>query len=125
MLKRMETRQNRRTKRLPVHWPTTLVQSGVRRGCTIVDVSRSGARIKIAEPVAPGSRVALIDDRVGALDATVKWCRGETAGVAFLPLAPEVATRLRNLLLHLEEAEASRAAERPRPQFGRRGLPSK
>ena len=125
MLERMETRQNRRTKRLPIHWPTTLVHSGVRRGCTIVDVSRAGARIKIAEPVAPGSRISLIDERVGALEATVMWCRGDMAGVAFLPLEPEVAGRLRNLLLRLEEAEAHRAAERPRPQFGRRGLPSK
>ena len=125
MLQRMETRQNRRTKRLPIHWPTTLVDAGVRRGCTIVDVSRSGARIKIAERVAPGSRISLIDERVGALDATVTWCRGDTAGVAFLPLAPEVATRLRNVLLQLEEAEARRIAERPRPQFGRRGTPPK
>jgi hypothetical protein len=109
---------------MPTHWPTTLVEGDVRRTCTIVDLSRSGARVKLLEPLARNSRIMLIDDRIGTLEGTVMWCHGNTAGVAFLPPAPEVAARLRQLLQALEEAEARRAAERARPRavFGRRGL---
>jgi hypothetical protein len=116
----MEARRNRRTRRMPIHWPTTLVDAGQRRGCTIVEASRSGARIVLSDPIAPMTRVTILDDRVGTIEATVMWCRGDMAGVAFHALAPAVAEKLRGLMLALEAAEAKSAMERPRPQFGRR-----
>lgn len=117
---RMQPGRNRRSKRLPIYWPTTLVEGDLRRSCTIADLSRLGARLRVVTPPPPRTRVMLIDERVGALEATVMWSRGDEAGVEFLPPAPAVAARLRDLLKALEEAEAQRAAERPRPQFGRR-----
>ena len=124
----MQSGRNRRSKRLAIYWPTTLVEGDLRRACTIVDVSRMGARLRVAPPPPPRTRVTLVDERVGALEATVMWSRGDLAGVEFLPPAPAVMARLRGLLQALEEAEARRAAERPRPQFGRRmqhGTPRK
>jgi hypothetical protein len=105
---------------MAIHWPMTLLDGDRRRPCTIVDVSRSGARVHVVEPLAPRTRITLLDDRVGALDAVVLWCRGDLVGVEFVQLAPEVAARLRAVLQALEEAEAQTAAARPRPQFGRR-----
>ena len=116
----MQPGRNRRSKRLPIHWPTMLVEGDVRRACTVVDVSRIGARLRLASPPPPRTPVMLIDERVGTIEGIVTWSRGDQAGVEFLQPAPGVMARLRALLLALEEAEASRAAERPRPQFGRR-----
>jgi hypothetical protein len=116
----MEPGRNRRTKRMPIHWPTTLLEGDRRRPCTIMDVSRTGARIHLVEPVPPRSRITLLDDRVGALEAIVVWCRGNIAGVNFLEPAPSVGMKLRAVLQALEEAETRTALPRPRPQFGRR-----
>jgi hypothetical protein len=67
-------------------------------------------------PVTPKSCVTLIDDRVGALEASIVWCRGSLAGVAFLPeTAPEVVQKLRAVLAALEEAEARRMPQGPQP----------
>jgi hypothetical protein len=117
---RMEPGRNRRTKRMAIHWPTTLLQGDRRRPCTIVDVSRSGARIQLTEPLAAHSRITLLDDRVGSLEAAVKWCRGDLCGVEFLQPAPEVAAKLRAVLGALEEMETRHVPRRPQAQFGRR-----
>jgi hypothetical protein len=112
--------QNRRSKRQAIHWPTTLVEGDLRRGCTILDVSLIGARLRLTAPPRPHARIMLIDDRVGALEANVMWCKGDQAGVEFLPPEPEVMARLRALLQELKDAETRSAAQRQRPQFGRR-----
>lgn len=114
----MQPGRNRRSKRMAIHWPTTLLEGDRRRPCTIVDISRSGACIHLVEPIAPRTRVTLLDDRVGALDAEVVWCRGNVAGLHLLEPAPSVGIKLRAVLQALEEAEA--AAHRPQRQFGRR-----
>jgi len=118
----MEPKRNRLTKRMAVHWPTMLLERDRRQSCTIVEVSRRGARIMLTRPVTPKSYVTLIDDRVGAIEASIVWCRGSLAGVAFLPeTAPEVVQKLRAVLAALEEAEARRAPPGPQlPRFGRR-----
>jgi hypothetical protein len=118
---RTEFGRNRRTKRMAIYWPTTLVDGDRRCPCTIVDVSRSGARIQLTEPVKANSRITLLDDRVGQLEALVKWCRGDMCGVEFLQPTPEVSTKLRAVLAALEEvATGSAGPQRQRPQFGRR-----
>ncbi len=112
----MESKRNRLTKRMAVHWPTMLLERDRRQSCTIVEVSRRGARIMLTRPVTPKSCVTLIDDRVGALEASIVWCRGSLAGVAFLPeTAPEVVQKLRAVLAALEEAEARRMPQGPQP----------
>ena len=113
--------RNRRAKRMAINWPTTLVDGDRRCPCTIVDVSRSGARIQLTEPLRADSRITLLDDRVGQLEAMVKWCRGDMCGVEFLQLPPDGAMKLRGVISALEEAAAGGAPpQRPRPQFGRR-----
>jgi hypothetical protein len=112
--------QNRRAKRQAIHWPTTLVEGDLRRGCTILDASRVGARIQLTAPPRPPARIMLIDDRVGAIEAIVMWCRGDQAGVEFVQPEPAVMARLRALLKSLEDADARAAAAGRRPQFGRR-----
>jgi len=97
-----------------------LVNGGYRRGCTIVDISSAGAKIRLYEPIAPMTRITLMDDHVGTLEASVMWCLGDMAGVAFLSPAPEVAEKLRRVLDALDAAEARSAPISPRPQFGRR-----
>lgn len=101
-----------------------MLEGDHRRACTIVDVSRSGVRVRLTAPVAPRSRVMLLDERVGALEGSVVWCRGDMAGVSIDQPSPEVAAKLRALLAALEQAETQSAMQRPRPQFGRRGQPS-
>ena len=123
MSQRIVNARNRRTKRLPIHWPTVLVSGDSRQACTIVDVSRGGAKVRVVAPVTPGTHITLLDERVGTIEATVKWRRGDMAGVAFSEPSPEVAERLRDLIIALEEAEARR---RVHPGgFGRRTSPQR
>ncbi len=117
----VEFGRNRRAKRMAISWPTTLVDGDRRCPCTIVDVSRSGARILLTEPLRAVSRITLLDDRVGQLEAVVKWRRGDTCGVEFLQPTPDVAMKLRGVIAALEEAATGGApVQRQRPQFGRR-----
>src|SRR5215813_5076891 len=92
MLQRTVNARNRRTKRFPIHWPTVLVDGDSRQPCTIVEVSRGGAKVRITALVKPGAPITLLDGRVGTLEATVIWRRGDLAGVAF----PRPRPRLRD-----------------------------
>jgi hypothetical protein len=63
--------------------PVALRMGGAVRGCAIVDLSLSGARIKIDVPLQVGAAVALRHGAYGDLPANVVWVAGGEAGLAF------------------------------------------
>ena len=52
--------------------------------CTIIDRSENGARVRVAEPLAPLTVVRLLDevDKI-VVEAKVAWRRGNDLGLAF------------------------------------------
>lgn len=59
------------------------------RTCLIDDVSKSGARLRISQPLAPHQTAVLCFHEL-KLYATVMWCKGAECGLKFeQPLDPE------------------------------------
>lgn len=63
--------------------PVGLKTGGTVRACSIVDLSLSGAKIKIEYPLAAGATVALRHGAYGDLPASVVWAVGDEAGLRF------------------------------------------
>ena len=55
----------------------------------LLDLSYEGCGIETAAALEPGQAVKLSILQRGAIDAVVRWCRGNTAGLAFAPDAAE------------------------------------
>lgn len=117
----MHTGGKRRWQRLPANIPIVVVVGMRRTGGTVVDLSRTGARLCAPGDLEPGTQITLMGDRLGALDARIVWSRGDTAGVEFAEAAPDVMAQLRSILDELTDANARRPQlPPPGPQFGRR-----
>ena len=67
-------------KRLKTRKAARLAIDDVWRGCFILNVSGSGARLEIEQPATVGQAVVLIDDDLGMIAATV--CRQEAGSVS-------------------------------------------
>jgi hypothetical protein len=63
--------------------PVAIRAGGTIRGCTIVDLSLSGARIKLEFQLQAGATVALRHGAYGDLPANVVWVANGEAGLAF------------------------------------------
>jgi hypothetical protein len=55
----------------------------------LLDLSYEGCGIETAAELEPGQAVKLSILQRGAIDAVVRWCRGDKAGLAFVPPAAE------------------------------------
>ena len=55
----------------------------------LLDLSYEGCGIETAAELEPGQAVKLSILQRGAIDAVVRWCRGDKAGLAFVPAAAE------------------------------------
>mgnify|MGYP001161526678 CR=1 FL=1 len=116
-------RGNRRFggRRWNVVWPATYTVEGQTVACTILDLSRTGARIEGAGLRPFDAVLTLRCEHFGALDARVMWVRGGKAGLRFEHPQAEVVELLQKVVPGIGRREAAPAAQPQRARFGRRG----
>src|SRR5262245_16274902 len=115
----MDHRGRRRWQRVPANLPILLIAGDKRARSTVLDLSRSGARLRFPWPLEPGTDITLTSDRLSALDARVIWRNGNEGGVAFGPAPYEVMTQVRLILDQLRGSNFPRLAPAaPWPQVG-------
>lgn len=71
-----------RDLRWPCDHPVVLLRGEVGIGGRILNISTSGARLRVADPLAQGARVFL-DLHDGPIGAEVRWSRGDLVGLRF------------------------------------------
>jgi hypothetical protein len=108
----------RRAKRAGVAWPAVIKHGHRSWSCTIVNLSKTGARLRLIGSVPPKATVQLVCDRFGALAGVIMWHRGELAGLEFRAAPGEVEAKLASLMPRLEEREPAPPPAEPR-LFGR------
>lgn len=86
-----DTRTDRRRhKRHKLLWSGTLrTWDGTTLDCTILDLSASGAKVRLDQPVIPGELVTLMSRRFGMRPARVAWMDGVIIGLEFLSVDSE------------------------------------
>ena len=90
---------NRRNgRRWTVNWPASLVVEGAEFGCTILDLSHSGARLDVYGLPNKPAHARLSCEHFGSLDVRLKWVRGRQAGVRFEHTAAEVIETLKHVV---------------------------
>ena len=79
------SQEQRRHIRKRVLWAAKLETESGSFGCIILNVSRSGAKLRLTAPVSvtPQQRVELAFETFGTLSADVVWQRGEKVGIRF------------------------------------------
>ncbi len=95
-------------------WPGVVLHGYHRSPCTIVDVSRRGAKLSVAVELPLKGYVVLLSENFGSLEGTVIWSRDRMAGIKF---SDPAAAALRSLFA----SEVVEAPPAPKvAQFGRR-----
>jgi hypothetical protein len=93
-LRRSANDRTNRGNRRRVGWHAELTTGKAKFPCDILDISDTGAKLRLAWPLPPGTnRVWLIIDFVGVVPAEPSWRRREFLGLRFLPV-PALAKRL-------------------------------
>lgn len=113
----------RNGRRWNVMWPATIVVEGRTYPCTILDLSRSGARLGSYGQGCAGAPVQLQCGQFGTLTAKLQWVRGGGAGVRFEKPPAEIIEILRNVVPGMGRQEVARATRPQRAAFGRLRLP--
>lgn len=116
----MIARGRRSWQRVPANLPIVLIAGYKRSGSTVLDLSRSGARLRFPWPLDPRTNITLTSDRLSGLDARVVWREGDVGGVAFWPASPEVMAQIKLILDELARNVPRRPSGPHWPQFGRR-----
>jgi hypothetical protein len=116
----MNARGRRSWQRVPANLPIVLIAGDKRSGSPVLDLSRSGARLRFPWPLDPQTNVVLTSDRVSGLDARVVWREGDVGGVAFWPASSEVMAQIKLILEELAANVPRRPSAPHWPQFGRR-----
>jgi len=80
-VQRADARQDRRRQLL---WSGVLQTARGPSHCTVVDISRGGARVSLGAAVEPGQAVTLVVTGLGMYRGTVIWSEGGTIGIEFL-----------------------------------------
>lgn len=70
-------------RRLRANWPAEIRRAGHCQPCTVVDISRAGARLRLEKAPDPCEQVWLIIANIGPIAAEVAWRRGADAGLHF------------------------------------------
>lgn len=83
-LRRPEAAEAAPGRRWKTNWPAELVSPAGRVGCTVLDISSWGARVRVDGAVAGAGRVWLNIECIGTIGADVVWQREQTMGVQFL-----------------------------------------
>lgn len=77
-----------RLPRVRVNHPV-LVHAGPKMlGASIIDLSQGGAKLRLRALIEPGEQVSLSVSGLGTLKGSIRWTRGEEAGVAFHETIP-------------------------------------
>jgi hypothetical protein len=106
---RVRRDRRRRHQRFPCAVDVEMVVGHTRRPARIVDVSRSGAKLRLAAPPDAGCSVTL-QSGAGALPFQVLWSNAHFAGGTFQPMLSR-----RALAAVLEADTATAAARKPQP----------
>jgi len=96
-------------------WQAVILHGYHRSPCTIIDVSRQGAKLSLAEELPLKGYVVLLCENFGSLEGTVIWGRDRIVGIKFSD--PAAAAALRELFAQ-DVAEVPSAPKIA--QFGRR-----
>lgn len=78
----LDERQDRRRQLL---WSGVLQTARGPAQCTVVDISRGGARVSVVTTVDAGQAVTLVVTGLGMYRGTVVWSEGSTIGIEFSP----------------------------------------
>jgi hypothetical protein len=81
----------RKHKRKPVLWGARIATSDGDFDCIALNLSRGGAKLRMAEPLEVGQTATLVIDRFGALAAEVVWRRADLIGLRFTDAPAEIA----------------------------------
>jgi hypothetical protein len=85
-------KEQRRHIRKRVLWAAKLeTQDGV-FDCIVLNVSRSGAKLRLKSPIAPQTTAELVLGSFGKLAAEIVWQRSDKMGIRFRTPPEEVAT---------------------------------
>lgn len=81
---------------------------------TVINLSMTGARIRIAAPVEAGQQYYItidgLDLRAGPIHTEIVWCRNGEAGVRFIKANPPVRKTLSDLAMMARERGTFKAA---------------
>jgi len=77
-----------RLPRVEVHSSARLRSDGQYQPVLLCNISQGGAKLRLAKPDGLKSEVVLIADGLPRLPGTVRWRRGEYAGIAFNEVIP-------------------------------------
>lgn len=76
---------NDRAPRVDTQLPATVTMSdGSVVPVRVLDISREGCRLKGADELHTGDRIAINVDRYGSYPADVRWAKGDEAGAVFV-----------------------------------------
>jgi len=95
-----ETRpeERRRARRIGVMWMATLRSSNGFAECVVIDISRGGAKLKLASAEPLPSAVSLVFDAYGCFRAETVWQRADIAGLRFLEAPDEIGAAFAGIL---------------------------
>jgi len=115
----MSRADRRYSRRWNVFWPATLAVDGQRYGCTILDLSQSGARIDAYGLHAQMSRATLECEHFGSLEVRMAWVNGRKGGLRFAQSPGEIVAILKRVVPGMGRREIARPARPARTTFGR------
>jgi hypothetical protein len=80
--------QQRRRRRRATHWAAELCSAGGRAACTVEDISRHGAKLRIGAAQIADETVWLVVGNFGPIAGRVRWRHQDCAGVQFNATQP-------------------------------------
>jgi hypothetical protein len=88
-------RSRREAPRRPASIDTSLRCATMRSPCRIIDISSSGARLRLYQDLAPETSIQIALPAQGLVDAHIVWANGREAGCRFdRPLDEPTVARL-------------------------------
>lgn len=84
-------KEQRRHVRKRVLWAATLETTDGTFDCIVLNVSRSGAKLRLKAPIAAQATIELVLGTFGKLKADVIWQRADKMGIRFCAKPEEVA----------------------------------
>jgi hypothetical protein len=84
-------KEQRRHVRKRVLWAASLETPDGAFECIVLNVSRSGAQLRLKSPIGPQTAAMLTLETLGTLKVDVVWQRGDKLGVRFRAAPEEIA----------------------------------
>jgi PilZ domain len=77
-------------RRLKANWQAEIRAGGRRIACTVIDISTSGARLRVEAPTGEPDRLWLLIDNMAPIPAELAWRKGSHVGLYFRQEQPWV-----------------------------------